>query len=199
MITLIGRSIIAAGCTLGIFLLMSYLIAPGAMPPEPNDNETQISITRKKRDELSPEPVTELPAPPLSENTPPPLMALSAPAAAINNVGFQSLTANTGSNENIGGNLLNNQRAMPVVYFAPEYPQGPLMDGIEGWVMLEFTIASDGSVTDIHVVDAEPQGKFERAAIRTMQRWSYQPKLVEGRPVAQTNMREIFRFEIKDK
>ena len=199
MISFISRAVIASTLTVSVFLLMGYLIAPAEAPPEPGENTTQISITRKKRPEISPIREIEMPTPPKMDNAPPPMMLRARPVTNINNSGFANLQPTKMDNGTIGGTLLNNQRATPVVYFAPEYPQKPLMDNVEGWVLLEFTIAADGSVTDIEVVDANPAGTFERAAIRTIKRWSYQPKMVDGRLVAQRHMREIFRFEIIDK
>lgn len=196
MFTIIGRSVLAVGFTAGAFLLMSYLIAPGEIPPEPLDEETKISITRKDRDETSTELKQELPPPPKPQDTPPQLIAMAIPKPSMNNDG-PSFPKPVLGTEVISSNINANRRAISVVAIPPEYPQGPLSKNIEGWVLLEFTIGVGGEVENIQVVDAEPKGSFERAAIRAMKRWKYQPKMVEGRPVAQHHMQEIFRFEIE--
>jgi bla regulator protein BlaR1 len=55
----------------------------------------------------------------------------------------------------------------------PIYPQNALMRGIEGRVVVEFALASDGNVRDLQVVSAKPVGTFEQAAIRAMRGWKY--------------------------
>ena len=198
MFTIIGRLVIASSFSVGIFLLMSYLIAPGDMPPEPGEEGTPITITRKERAEESPTELKELPPPPSAQNSPPPLMAMAAPAQSSSLRGFSPLSPSNPKSGPIGGTLIDNQRATPIIYFAPEYPERQLARNIEGWVMLQFTITADGGVADIEVIDGEPEGAFDNAAIRTLRRWSYQPKMVAGRPVPQHNKRELFRFEIED-
>lgn len=197
--SIIFRSGLAFCFTLAVFLVMSYLIKPDAMPPEPTDKEFNISITRKQRQEASEPLHRDLPEPPQLQNSPPPPMARVAPRASLQHDGFKALTPIKSGDELIDINLNANRRAIPVIAIPPDYPQGPLANDIQGWVLLEFTIAADGSVADIVVIDAQPENTFDRAAIRAIRRWSYQPKMVDGRPVAQHHMREIFRFEIVDK
>lgn len=55
----------------------------------------------------------------------------------------------------------------------PIYPAGALEKGIEGKVVIEFSLASDGSVQDMRVVNADPAGVFEQAALVAMRGWVY--------------------------
>lgn len=194
----IMRMISAAILTFGVFLGMSYLIAPGEAPDEPTKNESRIEILRKNRPEQPTNTDFELPPPPQMAKAPPPIMA-RATSQTLAPSGFQFIKSSMPKPTVIGDGGTANRRAVPVISFPPEYPMRELQNEIEGWVMLEFTIAVDGSVTDIVVVDAEPKNAkgFEREAIRVMARWSYQPKMVDGRAVPQHHMREIFRYEIK--
>lgn len=73
---------------------------------------------------------------------------------------------------------------VPVVRASPEYPQSALLNGTQGYVDLLFTVDRTGSVTDLVVTAAEPTGIFEKATIEAARRWKFQPRLVEGRPVA---------------
>ena len=80
----------------------------------------------------------------------------------------------------------------------PEYPAGPASRNIEGWVMIEFTVAASGAVTDPHVVDAEPSGVFDAAALKAIARWKYNPRVVNGAPVEHRGMRVVIRFDLED-
>jgi protein TonB len=77
----------------------------------------------------------------------------------------------------------------------PVYPAQALREGTRGWVELEFTITANGSVRDIDVVAAEPQGVFDAAASAAVADWRYKPRVVNGQPVAQRS-RVTLRFDV---
>ena len=66
---------------------------------------------------------------------------------------------------------------------SPEYPPEAARRGIEGSVGVTFTVSSDGKVSDIIIVNAEPSDIFDRAAVDAVRRWRYEPKKVGGVPV----------------
>lgn len=55
----------------------------------------------------------------------------------------------------------------------PIYPQRALMRGEEGSVVIEFGLTGDGSLQDMRVVQSEPAGIFDQAAMRAMSGWRY--------------------------
>ena len=57
---------------------------------------------------------------------------------------------------------------------APAYPRAARLRGIEGWVVLDYRIGSDGRVTDIEIREAQPAGAFDLAARRALERWRYE-------------------------
>jgi protein TonB len=73
----------------------------------------------------------------------------------------------------------------------PEYPIAAARARQEGWVEVEFTVAPDGSVQNAHVTASEPGRIFDREAVAAVQRAKFEPKLVNGQPVASTLRRRI--------
>ena len=63
----------------------------------------------------------------------------------------------------------------------PSYPRDAQRAGTQGYVMLAFTIMPDGTVTDIEIIEDQPRGTFRRATQRAVQRWRFQPIMVNGR------------------
>ncbi|PZO63263.1 MAG: energy transducer TonB [Pseudoxanthomonas suwonensis] len=57
----------------------------------------------------------------------------------------------------------------------PDYPSAALRDGRSGQVLVEFTVNTDGSVSNPRVVRAEPARVFDRAALAAVRRWRFQP------------------------
>lgn len=58
----------------------------------------------------------------------------------------------------------------------PEYPLSALRRGLSGRVRLGFTVRADGSVADVAVLAASPEGVFEEAAIAAARRWRFEPR-----------------------
>ena len=88
---------------------------------------------------------------------------------------------------------------MPIPFLtpAPEYPQRALARGVEGWVLVSFTIATSGAVADPMVVDADPPGVFDAAALRAVMRYRYRPQIVAGVPTATPGMLLRIHFELE--
>jgi TonB family protein len=77
---------------------------------------------------------------------------------------------------------------------SPVYPEEALRTGAEGWVELEFTVGTDGKVTEAEVTNSQPKNVFDRAAINAMRHARYEPVLVDGQAVPQ---RAHFRIAFK--
>ena len=73
----------------------------------------------------------------------------------------------------------------------PRYPADAQRARREGWVDVEFTVGTDGAVSNAHVVDSKPGRVFDRAAVDAVERWKYQPALRNGQPMAVTMRRRI--------
>jgi protein TonB len=86
---------------------------------------------------------------------------------------------------------------IPIVRIAPQYPRQALLQGIEGWVRLEFMINPDGTVADPAVVEAEPPRIFNTSALRAILRWKFKPRIVDGRPVPRRGA-QIIEFKLED-
>ena len=86
----------------------------------------------------------------------------------------------------------------PVVRVTPIYPPRAQEKGVEGWVVVKFTVTENGSVSDATVVDAEPKRIFNRAAaLRAIKKWKYKPKIVNGKPVRQPNQKTKIDFTLE--
>ncbi|MGH8042294.1 MAG: TonB family protein [Rudaea sp.] len=74
---------------------------------------------------------------------------------------------------------------------APSYPPEAYRSHREGWVEVTFTIATDGSVTDAKVNNAEPARVFNQAALDAVRRWTFKPRMVNGKPAVEQATRRI--------
>ncbi len=73
----------------------------------------------------------------------------------------------------------------------PNYPPAAARNGQSGFVEVEFTVAANGEVQNVHVVSSEPARVFDREAVRAIERAKFEPRLENGQPVASTLRRRI--------
>ena len=86
---------------------------------------------------------------------------------------------------------------LPIVKVQPVYPQRALQRGIEGWVLVEFTVTASGSVRDPRVVDADPADIFDRAAMKAAEKFRYKPRVIGGKPVEVEGVQNLIRFQMQ--
>jgi protein TonB len=98
---------------------------------------------------------------------------------------------------NIGGAGGADRDAVPLVRIEPDYPMQARQRGQEGWVVLEFTISTAGTVKDVAVVASEPGTVFDRAAVQAVRRWKYNPKIVGGKAVERPGVKVRLDFEME--
>ena len=72
----------------------------------------------------------------------------------------------------------------PVVKVAVVYPHKAAKDGVEGFVTVSFAVNQNGETADAQVLEANPPGVFESAALAAISRYKYKPRIVDGQPVA---------------
>jgi len=89
------------------------------------------------------------------------------------------------------------REVIPIVRIAPDYPPKPLADQIEGWVKVQFTITPTGTVHDVFVVDSSPNNVFDAAALKSIARWRYNPKVEDGVPVERVGVQTVIRFQLQ--
>ncbi len=83
---------------------------------------------------------------------------------------------------------------IPLVRVPPDYPPGL---NTEGWVKVQYSITATGSVRDALVVDANPKGVFDAAALKAIARWRYAPKIEGGVAVERVGIQTLIRFELQ--
>lgn len=71
------------------------------------------------------------------------------------------------------------------------YPPAARRSRRQGWVEVEYTVNTDGSVSNAHVIDSKPGRLFDHAATDAVERWKYEPALRNGEPMPVTKRTRI--------
>ena len=66
----------------------------------------------------------------------------------------------------------------------PSYPRLLKRQGVEGHVLVEFTVTEQGLVRDPLILESKPHADFGQAVIKTVRHWKFQPYRLGGKPVA---------------
>lgn len=85
---------------------------------------------------------------------------------------------------------------LPLVKVAPVYPALAASRGLEGYVVVEFTVTPAGTVRDVTVVESSSD-LFHEAAIDATAKFRYKPRVVSGRPVEVPGVRNRITFALE--
>lgn len=76
------------------------------------------------------------------------------------------------------------------------YPPGAKAEGIEGYVAIRYDVTAQGMVVNAEVVEAEPEGVFEEAALASIVHWRFRAATVGGKPVETPGLVSTLRFRL---
>lgn len=200
----------------GLFTFMAWMVdngsrqEPESTPPQSFNMvmvEQESEVQRRQR-VVPPKPEAPKPPPQVMPSQSKPTSVSTLPVASISALGLDTSisgiaisapkfgkiegAANLGAGINVG----SNQQAMPLYRVEPRYPARALKQGAEGYVVLQFTIDTQGRPSDISVVEAKPRRLFERDAMRALRKWKYQAKVIDGQAVEQPGQTVKLEFKI---
>jgi len=92
---------------------------------------------------------------------------------------------------------VSDRDAQPLVRIEPQYPMRAAERGVEGSCWVRFDVTPDGTPTNIDIFRCD-SSLFERASIRAVERWRYNPKVEDGVPVARRGVETRFDFRLAD-
>jgi len=189
---------VAAGVTFCVALMMQGLISSGGSVIEENDFGKLVEFVHVQQDDdiqtKSRQP-KKPPVPPQEPEKP----EMSKPEFDRTSSDMDIAGLDLGADLSVDAGLAGSGgdgEYLPIVKVAPQYPRRAAQKGIEGYVVLEFTVSKLGTVVDPKVIEADPPNIFNRAAISAAKKFKYKPKIENGEAVAVTGIRNIIRFEL---
>jgi uncharacterized protein len=69
-----------------------------------------------------------------------------------------------------------------LLFIRPKYPIRLVNQGQSGRIAFDFYVAKDGSVRDVHIIDALPSGLFEASVREAVYKWRFKPGTRDGQP-----------------
>ena len=179
--------------SLSLFFLMQALIDSGEQDYRASNEGQIMEFIRIKDDEnlsFKDRVKPKKPTPPKEPLPPPKLIVEKQAKPTVNKIKIEipniDLPTIAGGGPFLGnwqGNPLAEGDVLPIVRIDPQWPREALAKGIEGYVVVEVTIASDGSVRGASIIESVPKRMFDRNVIRAVLKWKFKPRIINGVPV----------------
>jgi protein TonB len=118
----------------------------------------------------------------------------------VNKIAVNAAPVNTDMDVSAGGFSLQmgDGEYLPIVKVQPVYPRRALSRGIEGYVIIEFTVTERGMVKDVRVVESSPETDiFHQAAVDAALKFKYKPRVIDGQPVEVAGVRNKISFRLE--
>jgi len=90
----------------------------------------------------------------------------------------------------------DSRQYQPLSKEAPDYPERALDKNLEGDCTLEYSVNTQGRVENPKVLDG-CHPLFMRPSLAAANTFRYQPRMVDGKPVAVPSVRNTFHYRIK--
>lgn len=90
-----------------------------------------------------------------------------------------SVAATTVSADEVPSLYLSSSKLTVLEQVSPDYPIFADRAGVDGYVVLAFTVAPDGSVVTPTVTEAS-SGQFTQSALNAISRWQFEPVMDNG-------------------
>ena len=123
-----------------------------------------------------PAPADEAPAAANTEST---AEAPATAAAALDDATSADAAAEPAQPETVSITALRRTNYVP-----PKYPRGAQRRNQTGFVDVIFAVGPDGTVGDVEVYGAEPEGVFDEAAVEAVRQWEFEPVVEDGTAVS---------------
>ena len=94
----------------------------------------------------------------------------------------------------LGSDLDEPPRA--VVRTVPPYPYRARQRQVNGTVRVKLLVNADGSISNVEILEASPEGYFEETVLRTVPSWHFEPGHIAGEAVASWVVTTV-RFDLE--
>lgn len=179
---------------IALFLLMLSFLTPAHFKANNKDNNIAFNFVKTPPEVIIPDkPIRPIPPDMEKTSTPPAMPAIDlsdsnddiarVPPGKVDTKGIELYKDFTHTGVGVGAHSISNDGGGLKSGFAPSYPPKAMMSQTEGWVEVLISIGTDGRVTDVSILGAEPRRVFEQAAKKAVYKWTFHPKKIDGQVV----------------
>ena len=188
--------------TVGMFWLLHTLITHSGVAVDKVEALPTIDFVRLKKsfevETRERKPPPELPQKEVAPEVPTQRMSVDGPSSAAVNIGQIKVDKDVAKNTGFALSASDGEY-LPIVKVAPLYPASALSRGLEGYVLLEFTVTETGATADPVIIESKPEGVFDNAASKAVLKFKYKPRVENGLPIRVPGVRHVITFKLDKK
>lgn len=201
-----SAALFALAVTLGLFVVMGHLLSQSHQLPSGQSTNVNFDFVKAFTEPVTP-PKIKRELPEMEKTSEPPAMPTIAMDIPKDGRG-PSLTTGIKTDKNWFEASELNRLPKPhlgqgmhgaggtlKVGIAPMYPPALLQRKVEGWVEVLITVNEVGGVADIEILANKPNRAFDKAAIKAVRKWTFHPRVVDGKAVP-FKVRQKIEFNI---
>jgi len=186
----------------GLIIAMNQLI--GKLDKTPAQEVTEISIVKQIKEEPKKEiKRVQRPRRVTPSQAPAPFKGLDT---ALSGIDLGLLGFNSGMNDlddSLIGDTGNAVMTADLVDVPPKaishgsfrYPPSAKKNGVKGYVVLSILVNEEGSVDQAQVLESNPSGVFDAAALKGIRSWQFEPAKYQG-DVVRVWAKQRIRFDL---
>lgn len=192
---------LAALFTLGLFMLMRALIADEFKPQdkletasfEINPKVEDIKVVKRETKVDRVKKVITPPPPPMIERAKAdkPTESIASLEGAVPEFEAPKIDR---QNFKIA---VSDRDAQPLVRIPPVFPPRFMQGNNSGYCRMRFDVSPEGQPFNV-VAATCTSSQLERASVKNVQKWKYNPKIVDGRPVSRSGVETKIQFDLED-
>ncbi len=92
---------------------------------------------------------------------------------------------------------VSDRDAQPLVRLNPIFPPRFLQGDNSGYCKVRFDVSPEGQPFNV-TIDVCTSSQLKSATIKTVQKWKYNPKIVDGRSVSRSGVETKIRYDLQD-
>jgi len=179
-----------------LFLILATVISTRDDVQLSEDRSVQINVTRQLQDSAT-QQAEDFQRPVLDQPPPPPPTVTDPSFRPEMNVQIGALPDLSGVDVDIGTGFNPDRDAQPLVRIPPQYPQRCMARASDREsVLVEFDVTPEGTVVNTRVIESS-NSCFNRAAMRAVERWRYNPKIVDNVAEPRFGVRHVIEFALE--
>ena len=191
--------VVGSVVTVGLLYLMQAVISSDKNPLNEAPSIRPVEIVRLLDDQPPPIIKRNIEPPPPPEQPPPELPDIEFDNSDTIGWGWDDGFGSVAVDPDLSlSGYSQDGEYLPIRHVRPNYPNRALQRGIEGYVILIFTVTETGTIEDAKVHEADPAGIFDRAALQAAEKFKYRPRVIDGVAIRVEGVKYRFTFELED-
>lgn len=187
MLRLLTSFVAALVILISLFWFMQWLITPKEDINRIKSDQVAFDFVKLKRESQAEQTRKRLPPKPEKQEAPEmKATSVSKTSSDVTPIAMNVAMPSLGTGGKFSAGKLSipamkgDSELIPLVRINPRYPRRAAQKGLEGHIKAKIFVGAKGQVQSIDIIESVPVGIFDSAAKKSLRKWKFKPKTVDG-------------------